>query len=319
MNDIPASLRDGCNYFAAGNPTYCDKTFANPFAGIPALTGTSLFSSTTLSRATLGTPFPQFGQINELMRNDGRSWYDSVQSTFSIRNKHTTFRANYTFSKTLERTGFLDPQNFVMQKGLAAYDVPHHFSLSAVTQIPGGRRGPGIVRKITGGWQQSVIVQQQSGRPWNLPTNILYVKDAGGPVDWNRPNVQGVTPCVAQWNNNGSITMLAYSVSAGCTSANFIVSPRYSPRYEPNRVGNIRLQGFRLIDMSLDKTTAINERLRLQFRAEVFNLFNSFFLTNQAFDNGATNTTFGSIIKAGVSAPNSNYPRQAQLGFKLIW
>jgi hypothetical protein len=39
----------------------------------------------------------------------------------------------------------------------------------------------------------------------------------------------------------------------------------------------------------------------------------------QSLDNNPTNTTFGSIIKAGVSAPNSNYPRQAQLGFKLLW
>jgi len=65
--------------------------------------------------------------------------------------------------------------------------------------------------------------------------------------------------------------------------------------------------------------TAIIERFNLQFRAEMFNSFNSFFLTNQSFDNTATNTTFGSIIKAGVSAPNSNYPRQSQLGFKLLW
>ena len=84
-------------------------------------------------------------------------------------------------------------------------------------------------------------------------------------------------------------------------------------------MSNIRLQGFRLIDVSMNKTTSIGERYKFQFRAEVFNLFNSFYLTNQAFDNTATNTTFGSIIKAGVSAPNSNYPRQAQLGFKLLW
>ncbi len=319
FNNSPASMRDGCNYFAGGNTAFCDKTFPNPFANIPAFTATSLYSSTTLSRATLSTPFPQFGQITELMRNDGRSWYDSLQTSFSMRNRWTTFRANYTYSKTIEQSGFLDPENFVMQKGPAAYDVPHHFSLSAVTQIPGRKSGPMLLRKLTGGWQSSIIVQQQSGRPWNLPTNIIYVKNAALNTDWNRQVVQAVTACVAQWNNNGTITMLKYSADAGCTDANFIVSPRYSPRYEPNRESNIRLQGFRLLDLSLNKMTTLSERYRLQFRAEMFNSFNSFFLTNQAFDNTATNTTFGSIIKAGVSAPNSNYPRQAQLGLKLLW
>lgn len=319
LNDISGSMRDGCNSYAGGSPGFCDKAFANPFANITAFKGTNLFSSTTLSRATLSTPFPQFGQITELMRNDAKSWYDSLQTSYSIRNRWTTFRANYTYAKTIEQTGFLDAANFVMQKGLAGYDIPHHFSLSAVSQIPGGKSGPRFLRKLTGGWQNSIIVQQQSGRPWNLPANVLYVKDAALNIDWGQQVVQGAKACVAQWNNSGSITMLKYSADAGCTTPNFIVSPRYSPRYAPNRAGNIRLQGFRLIDLSLNKMTSIGERYKLQFRAEIFNSFNSFFLTNQAFDNSATSTTFGSIIKAGVSAPNSNYPRQAQLGFKLLW
>ncbi|MBY0503014.1 MAG: carboxypeptidase-like regulatory domain-containing protein [Bryobacteraceae bacterium] len=319
MNDQPADSRDACNYFAGGNPTACDRTYPNPFANIPAFTGTASFSSNTLSKATLSTPFPQFGQITELMRNDGRSWYNSLQTTYSIRNKWTTLRANYTFAKTIEQTGFLDAPRFVLQKGPAGFDVPHHFSLSAVTQFPGARRGAKMWRKVTNGWQNSVIVQQQSGRPWALPTNIIYVSDAGGAVDWKQPVVQGVKACVSQWNNNGTITPLRYSADAGCTSPNWIISPRYSPRYAPNRMGNLRLQGFRLVDVSLNKMTSIGEKYKVQFRAEVFNVFNSFYLTNQAFDNAPANTTFGSIIKAGVSAPNSNYPRQAQLGFKFLW
>jgi hypothetical protein len=319
MNDISASTRDGCNYFAGGNPTPCDKTYSNPFANIAAFTGTSSFSSTSLSKATLSVPYPQFGQITELMRNDGKSWYDSFQASYSIRNRWTTFRANYTFSKTLEQTGFLDPQSFVMQKGLAAYDVPQHFSLSAVSQIPGPKKGPKFLRKLLGGWQESTIIQQQTGRPWTLLTNVIYVKNAHLNIDWKEPTVQGVANCVSQWNTNGTITMLQYSIDAGCTSPNWIISPRYSPRYAPNRVGDLRYQGFVLVDLSVDKTTQITEHFKIQFRAEMFNSMNSFFLTNQGFDATATNTTFGSIIKAGVSAPNSNYPRQAQLGFKLLW
>jgi hypothetical protein len=319
LNDYSASFRDGCNFFAGGNPSSCDKTFGNPFANIPAFTGTSNYSATSLSRATLSVPYPQFGQITELMRNDGRNWYNSIQSSYSIRNRWTTFRANYTYSKNTERSGFLDPQSFVMQQGPAGYDVPHHFSLSAVTQLPGGHSGPRLLRKFIGGWQQSIIIQRQSGRPWNLPTNIIYVKDASLNTKWNAPVVQGVSPCVSQWNTNNTITPTQASIDAGCTSPNWIVSPRYSPRYEPNRESNIRLQSFGLVDFSLDKTTAITDRYKFQFRAEIFNLLNSFFLTNQSYDATATNATFGSIVKAGVSAPSSNYPRQAQLGFKLLW
>ena len=74
-----------------------------------------------------------------------------------------------------------------------------------------------------------------------------------------------------------------------------------------------------MIDASLNKTTQINERYRVQFRAEVFNLLNSFFLTQAQFNNNPENVNFGTIVKTSVSAPNSNYPRQIQLALKLIW
>lgn len=67
------------------------------------------------------------------------------------------------------------------------------------------------------------------------------------------------------------------------------------------------------------KDTTINEKFRLQFRAEVFNLMNSFFVVAQQFNNNAENVNFGSVIKAQMSAQSANYPRQIQLGLKLVW
>ena len=57
----------------------------------------------------------------------------------------------------------------------------------------------------------------------------------------------------------------------------------------------------------------------VQFRAEVFNLPNSFFNTRLQFNNNPESPNFGTLIKAAVSAPESNYPRQVQLALKLIW
>jgi len=70
--------------------------------------------------------------------------------------------------------------------------------------------------------------------------------------------------------------------------------------------------------------TRINERFSAQFRLEVFNVANSFFVSQfsngtQSIINNASDPNFGSLRKAGVSAPLSNYPRQMQLGFKLLW
>ena len=319
VNNDPAALRDGCNYYLHGNPAACDKTYANPFQNIPAFLGTSDYSSTSLSRATLATQFPQFGAITEVARNDAKSWYNSLQSTYSIRNRWTTLAANYTFSKSVQQTGFLDPILNIMQRGLSKYDRPHHFVVSAVTQLPFGTGRSGWRGKLMRGWENSVIVQGQTGAPWALPTNIIYLKDARIPINWKSPVIQAVSPCVEQWNNDGSITMLPYSLQDGCKDANFLITPRYSARYEPDYDGRLRQQGFYLIDASLNKMTNVTERYRVQFRAEVFNAFNSFFVTNQGFANGAGSSNFGSIVKAAVSAPNSNYPRQIQLAMKLLW
>ena len=95
--------------------------------------------------------------------------------------------------------------------------------------------------------------------------------------------------------------------------------PRYNPRYEPNNDGRIRLQTVKMADVSLNKTTRINERFTMQFRAEVFNIGNSFFVTRAQFNNNAESSSFGSLVKAAVSAPDSNYPRQAQLAVKFLW
>jgi len=74
-----------------------------------------------------------------------------------------------------------------------------------------------------------------------------------------------------------------------------------------------------MADVSLNKVTQITERLRVQFRAEAFNIANSFFITTLGFNNTPDNANFGTLYKSTASAPQSNYPRQLQLGFKLLW
>ncbi len=319
FNDADTTIRDKCNYMLGGNPSYCNNGIPSPFYNLPAFQDTNYFISKTISRANYFRPYPQFGGITELMRNDGKSWYNSLQTSFSIRNRWTNLSSNYTFSKTVEQGGFLDPLNNVVQRSLAAYDHTHRFVLSGVTQLPFGRNSRGWTAKLLKGWENSIIVSTQTGRPWDLPGNVLYLKDARIPIDWNVARVQAIKPCVNRWNENNTITLQPFSADYGCQDVNFLLTPSYNPRYTPYRDGRLRLQGSRLVDFALNKMTNLNERYRLQFRAEVFNALNSFFLVGQSFNNNADNAGFGSIVKAAVSAPNSNYPRQIQLAVKLLW
>jgi hypothetical protein len=177
-----------------------------------------------------------------------------------------------------------------------------------------------LASKLVSGWESTAIFQIFSGRPWALPGNVIYLKDARNPnFTWNANRVQAVLPCVQNWDNTNHITWEQFSIDYGCTQPNWLIVPNYNPRYTPYYDGRIRMQTVRLLDASLNKMTRINERYSAQFRLEGFNVMNSFFMNTAQFNNDPTSPNFGSLIKATVSAPQSNYPRQIQLGVKFIW
>jgi hypothetical protein len=328
-DDADSTIRNQCNYLlGATSQSYCTQGLANPFKGVPGFEGTSFYTNSTRSRYDLSRVFPQFNtSLNEYMRNDGLSWYNAVQASFNVRSKRgVTLNTNYTFSKTMERNGFLDNLDGTMQQGLSANDRPHKFVFSMIGQLPVGKgkrwlnASHGIVSQVVSGWEATTIFQIFSGKPWTLPGNVLYLKDARNPsFTWDAAKVQAVQPCVLNWDNSNKITWEQYSNDFGCTQANWIIVPSYNPRYTPYYDGRVRLQTVHLMDASLNKMTRIGERYSLQFRTECFNVMNSFFVNTAQFNNDPTNPNFGSIIKATISAPQSNYPRQIQLGFKFLW
>jgi len=71
----------------AGVPTIANQSVPNPFRGIPAFLGTSYYTSTTISRANLARPFPQFsGNMTQFGgRNDSYIRYDSAQFNYNVR------------------------------------------------------------------------------------------------------------------------------------------------------------------------------------------------------------------------------------------
>jgi hypothetical protein len=334
--DGDSTIRDQCNYLlGATSQSYCTQGLANPFKGVPGFEGTSFYTNNTRSRYDLNRVFPQFNtSLTEYMRNDGLSWYNSLQASYNLRTKAgINLNTNYTFAKMMERavatpagSGFLDNLNNVMQQGLSSNDRPHKFVFSMIGQLPVGRgrrwfkSSHGITSKLISGWEATTIFQIFSGRPWTLPGNVIYLKDARNPnFTWNAPRVQPILPCVLNWDNSNHTSWQQYSLDYGCTQANWVIVPSYNPRYTPYYDGRVRLQTVRLMDASLNKMTRVSERYSVQFRLECFNVMNSFFINTLQFNNDPNNANFGSVIKATVSAPQSNYPRQIQMGVKFLW
>jgi hypothetical protein len=124
--------------------------------------------------------------------------------------------------------------------------------------------------------------------------------------------------CSSDLTDN-TITLQPYSVAYGCTDYNFLILPQYAPRETSNYDGRSRLHAVPQADMSLNKLTRITEKTAIQFRAEAFNVFNTFYFPLQQFNNNAENANFGQLIKETVAQGNANFPRQIQLAVKFIF
>ncbi len=346
FNEPDLALRQKCNPLEGGNPTFCNELLPNPFFGLEPFRGTARFTNPTLSRWELSRPYPQFGAFNELARNDGRLNYDSLQVTLEKRARNDlNIITTYTLAKQIEEFGFNDVQKGIEQRGLYLTDRPHRFTVGSVYQLPFGpgkkllNFNNGVAKKLFGGWQTSLILQWQSGRPWDLSPEIEYLNPAGfnKNIKWKgadqvwafrtyadktNPNIRAV--CAARRNNDNTLSLTSYSANLdGCTLANVDMIRRnasgFVPRYQSLRHNSIRLHSPPNADLSFNKTTKITESKSFQFRLEMFNFTNTFSYRFRQFTNNPDDLNFGSIFPRTAGDTDVAYPRHIQLGFKFLF
>lgn len=216
------------------------------------------------------------------LRSDDFSNYNSLQVRLQKRTSHgLEFEASYTYSHALDdaSSASLGSQNqgdFRLQNdpaleyGNADFDVRHRFVLSYAYELPFGKdkrfagNASGALQEIIGGWQVAGITTASTGN-WFTPTDIstnLSNSDGGGTVfNASRPNVIGspnAQPCIpGTLFKTCAFATNTIEGSFGDAGRNIILGP-----------------GFQNWDISLFKTFPINERSRIEFRAEFFNAFN---------------------------------------------
>jgi hypothetical protein len=329
FNQQSVESRKLCNPLEGGSPSYCDALVRNPFMGLAPFSGTTLYSASTVSRSRMQTPFPQFGGITENGLNVAKSWYNSAQFVYQIRAKGgLTLNANYTLSKMTQQSGWTDDVARVPDRGISNLDRTHSINISSVWELPFGKgrkflnTSHPLLSRIVSGWENTLMFMYVSGIPWSHPSNVIYVKNANMPnPDFNAPVIQGVRPCVGQIAADGSISMLKTSTQWGCAAgdSNFLILPNYSPGMLNSYDGQLRNPSAPQVSLSLNKTTVIRERFRLQFRAEAFNVTNTYNYYGANWNNSPNSSGFGTIAKAAVAATASGFPRQVQLALKFVF
>jgi hypothetical protein len=288
------------------------------------------FAAVNLNPAnTVTQARPLSGFANESLDSDSLfSNYNSLQVQLRRNIGKLNLEANYTWSHEIDDMvnvfgGFSDPFDPTIDRGSGDWDVRHNFTASAVYSLPDLKSSNSLVRGFFGGWQTSTILQTRSG----LPTNIQLISGFFGiPM---RPNfVPGQATIVpgASWPNS------SFNINA------FAVPPGYDGTWGANLgdVGRNALRGpaFFQWDLSGMKNFPINEKVKLQFRADLFNILNHPNFANP--DGGictavtpgppatcAVNPNFGragQTIADNIGSQIGNgTARQAQLSLKVIF
>jgi hypothetical protein len=276
----------------------------NPFFGI-INNGTAL-AQPRISRAQLLRPYPQFTDIIPLFSSGASSNYHALQVNFSKRfSQGLQIEGNYTWAKNIEEgENHQDSYNIRNDRAIAGIDLAHRFVVGYLYELPFGKgrkfgaKVPGVVDALIGGWQINGITSFISGTPLSISAN----NTAGLFNPQTRPNTNGRDPRLSgkvDQRLNKCFDTTVYTQPAPFTFGN------------AGATVNIRNDGVRNFDLSLFKQFAPIERLRVQFRVEALNAFNTPRFGSP--NTGVTSSTFGQITSQG------NSPRQLQFGLKLLW
>jgi Carboxypeptidase regulatory-like domain/TonB dependent receptor-like, beta-barrel len=272
---------------------FLSQSFPNPFAGLDPIFGS------TIMRANLLKPYPHFGDVR-VEEPIGYAWYHSMQNRIEKRfSAGYTFQLAWSWSKLMEAMEFLNQTDPTPYESIGEFDRTHRIAASGIWELPvgkGRRFGnglPGVVNFFVGDWQISGVVTRQTGPALGFGNRIFTgdLKNIVLPSD-ERTAERWLN--VDAGFNRVSTQQLANNI-----------------RTFPLRFSGIRGDDQTRWDFSLTKSWPIGERLKMQFRADVFNAWNN--VNFNAPNTDPTNSAFGSITSTSGDA------RTWQFAFKLTF
>lgn len=304
LNVLPLSIQ---NQIAA-NPSLLTQSEPNPFYGAPQLAGTTL-NTPTLSYSQANLPFPQFTGVNDTGSPRGRAKYNGLELRVQRRFvEGLTLSVNYTFSKTMEALTY-NSNKFTVPWVISPFDRSQNLNIVSLWELPVGkgkyfgRNWSPVLNQAFGGWQINAAFTYMTGIPTPIPAGALSVGD---------PRL--VQPTLSQWFN--TCTVLTNGNRANCASPNQPVAWQqpapgqivYNSTYFPS----IRNAWEPQLHVSAFKWFQILERLRLEFRAEAYNITNTPIY-------GPPNTNFNTANFGVVTPSQINRSRNMQLALRLLF
>ena len=312
---------------------------------------TSLTGVGALPASQGGLQWPLFAEGASYAATAGSSYYHGLQTNLQKKFANgLSFMAAYTYSKVRSdaldllngfsgngyRAPYVPGVGIHADYGLANFDIRNVLHFSGGYELPFGKNkqfmgnASGAKNAVVGGWAVQWIVNLQGGQPFKIdcpsgtaagvscysfglpgknPRTSIHIRPDGNPAMLNAAAF--AQPCVV--GTPGTPT--------GC-----IVETSPAGILGGNQPFQIAGPGFYRWDLSLFKNFQLNERMRLEFRSEFFNIMNHPNFNYPGFGgngvnavSGSTNfnnATFGEI---GSTRDNPLDPREIQFALKLYF
>ena len=256
------------------------------------------------SEARQRAPFPLF-RANNYLTSWGRSNYHALQTQYNRRfSEGLSFMVNYTWGKSIdigcsgwfvESCSQQNPYDFNIDRSVSGIDLTHNLNFNWVYELPFKFQSP-VANAILGGWKFNGLALFTSGQAYT-PTVNGDIAGTGLPRGKYRPDYVGdphlSDPTTAAWVNRA-----AFAVPQAGTFGN---AGRNS----------LRADGINNVDFSFFKLFDVTESVRMEYRVEFFNGFNTPQYAAPAANISQGN--FGRVLRT------ANRARQIQMGLKLYF
>jgi len=309
LNEVPAgkALASLC---AVGTSTTPTVPCQNPGAAFTSTANTAILDQIRPYRGyrSIAIITPQFNSnYHSLQISAQRRFTGASQLGLAY-----TWSKNLTDNQTDRSTA---PQNSYNPKGdygRATLDRRHVLTISYIYELPFHRGQHDLAGKFLGGWQVSGLALYRSGIPFTVTTSSFDAAGLGfvpALVAGARPNV------LCDPNANAPHTLQQYF-----NTACFTPNPAVTTTGVPNVIGNsgrgvINGPPTTRFDFTLAKNIRLGETMKVQLRAEAFNVFNHTNFQSFVASPSALNVTSSNFGQIGAVRD----PRTIQLGAKFIF
>ena len=292
------------------------------FAGQQAISATYLGQAgrDLLRQQAFFQPNPSILGDFLLTKNDAFSNYDALQVQYRRPlAARLQMLLNYSWSHSLDNASndvvaALSESVISAARDYASsdFDVRHSFSGALTYDVPAAARS-GLISLLSRGWSVDTVIVARTGFPFN-GLILLASPDPTG-IAASRPDLVPGQPFFIQNAAAGggkSLNSAAFSIPA---------------TIRQGTEGRNDIPGFGLtqVDLSVGRKFSLTERLKLQFRADAFNLFNHPNFTNPpAFvEFGPAELQSIEMLNQGLQGLNPLFqeggPRSLQLSLKLFF